>query len=999
MATPRPTKRATPLHRAVFVGRRAEFERLEEIWAAVTDDHRQAVFVGGEPGVGKTRLVTEASRILDVHGAAVFQGACRADFDIPYRPFVTILEQVLEVVEPDVLQAVPPTVAAPLLRLTPAAGQYWPAAQEAPPGERESRPVLFDAVLQVLVTVADERPVVLVVEDLHWAGEPTLAMLTHVVHSTAGERILLLGTRRTTAPDRTDAVTYALADLHRLDGVHRLDLDGLDTEDVAAYLVAAGATPAAARAAAPVLRDQTGGNPFFLHEYWQDLAARGGLDAVRSPTTHAPRSVQDALARRLASGQGDHATVIEIAAVAGELVDPTILVAVCGLPAETVLQGVDFGLRAGLLVADPAREDRYRFAHALARQAVLDRMPAAERAAAHLRVAQALEGEGAAADPSTVAELAHHYLQAQALGHAGRAVHYLVLAARQAERLIAHGEAASLYERAARLRAEGGPSRVELLSAAGRCHVHAGDFATARRLYEELATSEDPLVRLAAAIGHEEASWRPGTHGRASLALLGESLRAAALEPHDPRHVRGLASMGRAASFTGDTKRARDLGEQALELARSGEDEHLLAHALGATLWQGMTPQLAPELLMRAIELDEIGARLDDDDHLGPAAFYRAVFGYMVGDEQEWARAQRDMTTLALSGGQPFFRYVAGCCRYAHRYSVGDFEGARHITGWLDEFGPEFDGATDGSYGVQQFMLRRVTGGLEEVRALVDGSEDLDDNWLPGLLALYAALEMAAPATRALHHLCERLEDLRTVTAQWGGVLAFMVEATVQLEDVSTAARLRPLVAEYTGTNLIAGQFVAIFGSADRYLGQLDSLLGAPSADDHFEQALAMDRRMGAVTHQVETLTAWGRHLAGCTSSTGGPGPHSVIDEARALARRIGHDRVLRELDAEPSPVAAPRQLPDGLTEREVEVLQRVAEGLSNREIGERLFISANTAANHVRSILAKTGAANRTTAAMYASEHGLLEARAAGPAAATERRTNRPAGVRPTVP
>lgn len=958
----------------VFVGRRAEFERLEAIWAAVEDDHRQVVFVGGEPGVGKTRLVVEVARALTAHGAAVFRGACHADFDIPYRPFVTILEQVLDGADPGSFEDVPPRVAASLSRLTRKVRRHWPEVDEPPTGDRESRVVLFDAVLRVVLAVAEDRPVALVLEDLHWAAEPTLALLAHLVQSTAGEQVLVLATRRTTAPDRTDAVTYALADLYRLEGVQRLDLGGLSTEDVADYLVAqAGATRDAAQAVAPVLRDQTGGNPFFLHEYWQDLQARGGLDAVRSPTAPAPRSVQDALGRRLAAVEPDHATVIELAAVAGDPMDPAVVVAACALGPEAVLRGIDFGVRAGLLVAHPHHEGRYRFVHALARQAVLDRMSASDLAMAHARIAGALDHPDREPDPSLVTELAHHYVQARTLGHAERAAHYLVLAARQAERSIAHGEAAALYEQAARLQVAQGPTRVELLSAAARSHMHAGDFTTARRLYEELARAEDPEARLRAAIGYEDASWRPGTHGQPSYALLAEAIESAALQPQDPLHVRALASMGRAAGFTGDAVRARGLGEQALELARTNGSDELLAHALSATLWQGMTPHLAPELLARALELDEIGARLTDDDRLGSAAFYRAVFGYMVGDDGEWARAQRDLTKLAVSGGQPFFRYVAGCCRYAHRFSVGDFEGARHIIGWLDGFSAEFDGATDGSFGVQEFMLRRVTGGLEEVRGMVDGTEGPDHHWLPGLLALYTALEMWGPAARVLAHLCEHIDDYRPSTAQWAGVLAFMCEACVQLDDVGAAGLLRPMVAEYGGTNLVSGQFVAVFGSADRYIAMLDSVLGAPSADMHFERALALDRRMDAVTHQVETLAAWGRHRARSTTADGAPSAVALTDEARALARRIGHRRVLDDLDAEPSPAPADRQLPDGLTERELDVLQLVAEGLSNREIGEQLFISANTAANHVRSILSKTGTPNRTKAAMYAAGHGLV--------------------------
>lgn len=966
---------ATPPVRSgtAFVGRRAEVDRLESIWAAVEDDRRQLVFVGGEPGVGKTRLVAEAAAALRAHGATVLWGACREDLDIPYRPFVALLEQALEVATPEVLAEIPPAVAAPLRRLTAAASVRWPGPSDTASGDRESRPGLFDAVLRVLLAAAERGPLVLVLEDLHWAQEPTLALLAHVAESTAGEQLLVLATRRTTAPDRTDAVTYALADLHRLDGVERIDLVGLSNEDVAEYLYRQnGVSLAAARAAAPVVRDQTGGNPFFLQEYWHDLETRGGLAAVRSGAAQAPRSVQDALDRRLAAFTPDHARVVELAAVAGDVVDPALLVQAGDLDPAAVLEGVDFGVRAGLLVADPDGGG-CRFVHALARQAVLGRMSSTARAAAHARVAEVLERRVGEDDPGLVAQLAHHYVQARALGHGEKAVHYLVLAAQQAVRSIAPGEAAALYERAAQLHEAQGPPRVELLLTAARCHMHAGDFTTARRLYSDLASSKSPRTRLLAAIGHEDASARPGVNGQPSLLMLSEALEEACLDTGDPLYVRALASMGRASAFTGDTQRARAWGEEALALARADGDEELIAHALGRALWQGMTPQLAPELLARSVELYEIGSRLGDGDHLGAAAFYRSVFAYIVGDEAAWTSAQGDLTELALSRGQPFFRYVAGCSRYAHRYSVGDYAAAGRIVAWLEQFNNEFDGATEGSWGVQQFMLRRVTGRLPEVRPFVTGDETLEGHWLPGLLALYTELEMWPAAARLLTHLCARIDDHRQ-GAQWGGVLAFMTEATVKLDDAPAARLLRPLVAEYADGNLMAGQFVGVFGSADRRLAELDSVLGAPGADLHFERALAMDRRMGAVTHQAETLASWSRHRARGSCTAAGPTAAGLADEAGALARRIGHHGVLRDLDAVPAPVTVHAPLPNGLTEREVEVLRLVAEGLSNREIGERLFLSANTAANHVRSILGKTGAPNRTKAAIFATEHSLLK-------------------------
>ena len=959
-----------------FVGRQAEMERLETVWAAVEDERRQVVFVGGEPGVGKTRLAVEVAEALREHGATVLWGSCREEFNTPYRPFVAILEQALEQTPTEALRDITPQAAAPLLRLTSAALGPWPAAASFASGDGDSRPVLFDAFLRVMLAVAEQRPTVLVLEDLHWAPEPTLAMLAHLVESTAGEQLLVLATRRTTAPDRTDTVSFALADLHRLDGVARIDLVGLTTEDVAEYLVReAGVSQSSARAAAPVLRDHTGGNPFFLQEYWYDLASRGGLAAVRSGNAQAPGSVQDALARRLAAFELAHTRVLELAAVAADVVDPALLVQASDLGPDEVLEGIDLAVRAGLLVAvSDADADGYRFVHSLARRAVLDQMAATDLAAAHAQVAGVLETRVGEDATGLMAQLAHHYFHARALGHGDKAVHYLVLAAEQAVRSIAHSEAATLYERAAQLHVAEGPPRVELLSAAARCHMRAGHFQSARQIYEDLSTDENSQVRLLAAIGHEDASWRPSENGQRSLAMLSEALRAAALDDDDPLRIEALASMGRAATFTGDRRQARELGEEALLLARASGDDGLIAHALGATLWQGLTPQLAPTLLARALELHEIGSRLGDDDHLGPAAFHRGAFGYIVGDEPAWSSAQRDLTTIALSRGQPFFRYVSGCSRYTHRYAIGDFAGAEHIVEWLDDqFSHEFGGATEGSWGVQKFMMQRVTGGLERIRPLITGDESFDDHWLPGLLALYTELEMLEPAARLMTHLRDRLDDYRA-GAQWPGVLAFTTEAATKLDDRVTAAVLRPLLTEYGGTNLMAGASAAVFGSADRYLAQLDSVLGAPTSDEHFERALEMDRRMGAVTHQVETLAAWSRHRAGHPADgEGSPSAASLAEEARALARRIGHRRVLREPDADPAPHPERAPLPYGLTEREVDVLRLVADGLSNREIGERLFISANTSANHVRSILIKTAAPNRTKAAVFATEHGLL--------------------------
>ena len=316
---------------------------------------------------------------------------------------------------------------------------------------------------------------------------------------------------------------------------------------------------------------------------------------------------------------------------------------------------------------------------------------------------------------------------------------------------------------------------------------------------------------------------------------------------------------------------------------------------------------------------------------------------------------------------------MAGCTEYAHHFLTGDFAAAERTCVDLMEMGESFGtDDTEGPYGVQMYMVRRETGAIEQVRPLISGQERPADHWAPGLLAIYTELEMAKPASQLLQWMLDKQVGGYEGTAQWPGVLAFLVEAAVALEDVEAAKRLRGPLLEYAGLNLVAGQFVAVFGSADRYLGMVDSLLGTGTPEEWFAAAAEMDRRMSSPVHEGLALVAHAHHLRRNEAD-----PHRIsklVGQARAIAEPIGHQRVLRQLDAlAPASDSATVVQTSTLTAREIEVVRLVSEGLSNRDIARRLVISENTAANHVRSILAKTGSDNRTQAAMYAAAQGLL--------------------------
>jgi DNA-binding CsgD family transcriptional regulator len=265
-------------------------------------------------------------------------------------------------------------------------------------------------------------------------------------------------------------------------------------------------------------------------------------------------------------------------------------------------------------------------------------------------------------------------------------------------------------------------------------------------------------------------------------------------------------------------------------------------------------------------------------------------------------------------------------------------------------------------------MVRREAGRLEQVRPLITGTERPEDLWAPGLLALYTELDMKEATARVLRWFVDDGLDRYEISDAWPATLAFLTEAALYLGDDVTARLLRPRLAEYAGLNLAAGAFVALFGSADRYLGSVDSLLGRRTAADELESALAMDTRMGATLHVAHSLAAQAAHLrrAGAAARE----VQEVADRARRTAEPLGLQRVLRAVEAL-TPTVCGR--PDGLTPREVDILRLLADGMSNRDIARSLVISESTAANHVRSIFLKTGATNRTQAARYATARNLL--------------------------
>ncbi|MCV6978008.1 helix-turn-helix transcriptional regulator [Mycobacterium bourgelatii] len=957
-----------------LVGRAAELAAFEQAWDRVEQGKRQAVFVGGEPGAGKTRLSAEVAGRLFDHEVAVLVGSSTADANMPYAPFAEALDRLLLANAPGSLAEALADAGPQLRRLTTQVDRHLPDPAPLEPADDVDAPrrALFDAVTGFLRRLAIDRPIALVLEDMHWAQVPTLAMLEHVLIGCADVRMLVVSTFRTTEPDRSEELATRMADLHRFDGVRRIDLGGLDTEAIAEYVgqVQQLGVPSA-RTAAALLRDRTGGNPFFLTELCNHLAMRGGWDGLGTLSSQrtVPASIGDVIARRVRGLGASVRNVIEQAAVLGEGFDLAALIATSEADLAATLAAIDSAEAVGLIRAVPGSDGEFAFVHALTRETVLDGMVASRQRIMHARAAEALQGR---ADPAIVPRVANHYLLAHVLGYHDQAYHFSQKAARLAEQSLAYEDAAKWYERAASLPELSPTDRARLNFGAAKNHVRAGDFARAREIYERLSAMDDPLIRLEAAVGYENACWRPGLAGSKAADLLASALEACGLDISDSRYVVALASFGRALPFAGEVVRAREIGSRAIQLARDIADPAVLVHALHASLWQSLSPELCDIQLERTAELMRGAQSIRDYDTLGSVSHFRAVVTYVVGRPDDLAAASAELQRAVQACEQPFFSFINACGKQALTYLRGDFEGAEQ---WVDialRTGKQFAAdETEGSYGAQMFIIRRETGDLKRFAGFVDGSETFAGRWVPGLLALYTELGCERGMTRALNHLMNRNLNDYTDQAQWPMELVFMLEAALELGNREAVHVLRPFMARFAGRNLAAGQFVALFGSADRYLARIAALAGQNDAAERlFAAALEMDRRMGATVHVAETLA---RHALFWASVGRADEARSLADQARAIAAPIGQSRVLDLVDplltARPG---APKGL-DNLSEREIEVLKLLAEGLSNRAIGERLYISTNTAANHVRSILTKTGAANRTQAAMYATEHELL--------------------------
>jgi DNA-binding SARP family transcriptional activator/tetratricopeptide (TPR) repeat protein len=575
-----------------FVGREEALARLRTRWEKVSFRPR-VVAVTGEPGIGKTRLAACFSRQVHGAGATVLYGRCDADPLTPCQPFVEALDHYAGAHD---LQHEPPDDAEELRRRLRDLRRRLGRSYDDASRRREDHDPPFESIAVVLRHAAGDRPLLLVIDDMHWADALTFKVMLYLVRHLDLPRCMFVTTFRDTDAsrpgDRVEASLEARLDLLRHDAeVERICLDGLDEQQTAA-LVAARREEADIDVSARDLRDRTGGNPFFIEEVLRGLLERQEPGEEERPDLGrlgVPQGVAEVIARRLDRLSDRARKVIAIASVIGPEFNLSLVEGALKLSSEEVLESLEELIAEGLIVEVPRKPDRFRFSHALVRETQYERLIASRRVRSHRQIALELERQaqnGGGEEPVTPAELAYHFYEARAVVEAERVAHYSVQAAGYARRSGAYEEAAVHYGRALEVLADAGGDELQicdLLLARGKVQLRAGRLEEAEKTFAraaDIARRAGAVDRLAlAALGFKGLYTPAGEVDKGRIDLLQEA-RAALGSEDTPLRVRVLAGLSYSLLWVAPD-RALELTAEAVATARRLGDPTAMREALG----------------------------------------------------------------------------------------------------------------------------------------------------------------------------------------------------------------------------------------------------------------------------------------------------------------------------------------------------------------------------------------------------------------------------------
>jgi DNA-binding CsgD family transcriptional regulator/tetratricopeptide (TPR) repeat protein len=983
-----------------FVGRVEELDVLEAALERATNSKPAVVLVGGEAGVGKTRLVAELAARCATDGTRVVTGGCVpvGDGALPYAPIVEGLRALVSDLGASAVRGLIGPSWPELARLLPALGV--PPAGGGPP-DQAAQARLFELLLGMLGQLAQETPLLLVVEDLQWADRSTRDLLAFLARNLRRERLLVVVSYRNDEPG-TDWLRPYLVVLDRSGHAQRVALPRLDRAETLAQLVGIlGAAPPDELVDAVFGRSD--GNPYFTEEL---------LGAIRAGSGGLPPTLRDLLHGRVQALPELARQVLAVVAVAGRRVSHQLLAAVAGLEAQALVQALRAAVADQLLVTRPG-EDGYELRHALLAEVIQADLLPGERAQLHAAYARALTQRPELADASpavAAAEVAVHW---DAAGEWAQALPARVRAGLAAERARALTEADDHYQRALTLWERvpepgelGGLDRVGLLARAAETAAFVAAPERAARLVEQALDGVDRTVEpvraavLLAQLGpYREKAGREAD----ALAAFEEAERLLEGAPPSAERARVLAGHARTLAATWHATQAVARCEEAIAVARAIGARAEEAHAL-STL---------------GVCLDELG-QLDQSIALHRQARRIAE---EVGDAEAIVRTYTNLSHVlelagqihdALNDAREGYQraHQLGLERAAGSYvasnfaalllSTGQWEECTRLTAELlgvDSLCPFHVHTTRGLLLTRQGEFTAAGRELDDAERLSPPAEQWSVWVGRAELALWEGRhdQAATAVAESLRWIAERDPDgvpaellcrcyapalqLEADRAEWAA-------ARRRAEDVAAARRrAAPVIAALdqlsNSPSLQAG--IPVVASSLLLARAEQSRLEGRSDPERWRAAAVAWERLAypfeaAYTRfrQAEALLASRPQHKQADSVLRPAQQTAVVLGAAPLQRQIellaqrGRLRLEDHADtaqapAVPSPVASL-----GLTRREGEVLALLAEGRTNRQIGQALFITEKTASLHVSHILAKLGVAGRGEAAAIAHRLGL---------------------------
>ena len=991
----------------VFVGRQAEIEAIEAALDRAGAGQAVHLLVAGEAGVGKTRFTAEVARIARDRGFRVLRGECGnvGGSSLPYGPLVEALRGLANDLDPSEIAMLAGPAAADLARLVPSFGS---TATTAPAQSEWVQSRLFEGLLGLLTRLSARSPVLLVLEDLHWADAATRETIAFLVRALAHVPVVVVGTYRTDELHRRHPLLPWLAELERGGRVERVELARFDQARLGTLIAAILGTEPGPDVVADVF-DRSDGNPFFAEE----------LLAARQPGQAGPRlppTLREILLAHIASAPESAHPVLGVAAVAGRRVEHDLLARVAGLPEVELLDGLRAAVGGNLLVIEVEDGvERYAFRHALVQEVAYDELLPGERRVRHRAFAEALEAQDAGTGMSEVgqlAELAHHWAAAR---EDARAFEASVRAGEAAISSFAFGAALQEYERALELwdgltdpADVAGFDRVELLRRAGLAAYLAADYRRAvahrRGAIAAADTVADPVR---AGLLREElgrALWVIGdTHG--SLAAYRDAVEAIPVDPPTAERARALSGLGQILMLRAHYQESRDLCAEAIAIARTVGARAQEGHALNtygndlAALGDcsGGTAALreALEIAREVRNADDIGrayVNLTEETHdCGDSATALAV-------TYEGIRSAEELG-IGLSYG--YYIRLGGV---SYAYALGRWDEAERLLTEAIARGPSGMGAE--RYRLSESLRLLVSqgsaaadAGLERAYELIDDVSEAQ--FMGPIHTAGAERELWRHAPRLAMALIERALDSLVGTddqVETAHLCRFGAWAAADLADEGRAAHQASATAEARSfferlDADLARVEAAVLGDGMRR--ELAADRATLDAESSRLDGIADPAAWAGVADAWEELerpyvAAYARWREAEAAILGGDRATAAtaLQASLATATRLGAEPMRGALEAlgrrarissttvespDDGPVADAD--PFGLTPREREVLTLVADGRTNRQIAETLFISESTAGVHVSNILGKLGVANRVEAAAVAFRLELTSA------------------------